>query len=598
MHRPRWAFVAILLLAVAARASAQSAANVLVVANEALPASIEIADYYAKRRGLPPDQVLKIQVSTADQITRAEFEFRLQAPIAAWLQRHAAQDRIHYIVLVKGIPLRIAGTGGRSGSVASVDSELTLLYRRMTGQAVAPHGSVPNPYYLGEKPVDAAARFTHDAYDIYLVTRLDGFTADDVKALVDRGIAPASGGQVVLDQRAGLDKPNEWLAEAARRLETQGLRNRVVFDETSRVVGGQTNVLGYYSWGSNDPEMTERHPQLEFAPGALAAMFVSSDARTFAEPDPAWKPGRWETRTSYFAGSPQSLTGDLVRAGVTGAAGYVAEPYLDHSIRPEILFPAYFAGHSLAEAFYMALPALSWQSIVVGDPLCSPFVKTPLPPAALNPPLDMDTELPAHFSERRIAASGLKGDAAAIKLMLRAESRLARGDRAGTREALEAAVKIDSGLAAAWRTLGTLYDDDGDHTRAAAAYRKVLETEPKDAISLNNLAYNLAVREGKPAEALPLAERALALAPQNALIADTVGWIKHLLGDHAGALKLLVPAAKALPASVEVQLHAAAAYASAGRLEDAAAALKAAEAADPNARERPEFQDVMRKIGK
>ena len=44
-------------------------------------------------------------------------------------------DRIFYIVLTKGIPLRISGSGGRAGTAASVDSELTLLYRKLVGTA-------------------------------------------------------------------------------------------------------------------------------------------------------------------------------------------------------------------------------------------------------------------------------------------------------------------------------------------------------------------------------------------------------------------------------------------------------------------------------
>ena len=43
------------------------------------------------------------------------------------------------------------------------------------------------------------------------------------------------------------------------------------------------------------------------------------------------------------------------------------------TIRPQILFPAYFKGLSLVEAFYLAMPVLSWQTVVVGDPLCAPF---------------------------------------------------------------------------------------------------------------------------------------------------------------------------------------------------------------------------------
>src|SRR5207244_9761766 len=112
---------------------------------------------------------------------------------------------------------------------------------------------------------------------------------------------------------------------------------------------------------------------LSFANGALAAMFVSSDARTLSEPPLDWKLGNWEDSTTHFAGSPQSLIGDLIRDGITGVAGHVAEPYLDATVHPNVLFPRYLSGATLAEAFYQAVPYLSWQPIVIGDPLCATF---------------------------------------------------------------------------------------------------------------------------------------------------------------------------------------------------------------------------------
>ena len=66
--------------------------------------------------------------------------------------------------------------------------------------------------------------------------------------------------------------------------------------------------------------------------------------RTFREPPADWTIGNWDDKQSYFAGSPQSLTGDLIHAGVTGMAGHVAEPFLDATIRPDLLFPAYVTG--------------------------------------------------------------------------------------------------------------------------------------------------------------------------------------------------------------------------------------------------------------
>ena len=218
-------------------------------------------------------------------------------------------------------------------------------------------------------------------------------------------------------------------------------------------------MLGYYSWGSNDPSLTSRAPSIGNSHRARSpSLFVSTDARTFTEPPAEWKPGPWESKQTYYAGSPQSLTGDLIRAGVTGVAGYVNEPYLDTSIRPDILFPAYFAGFNLAEAFYLALPALSWQSVIIGDPLCAPFARTTVPAAELDPPMDKETELPSLFSARRIAGCRCKRRSCGSETVVKAEVRDARDDRAGARQALEEAVAKDDSLAAAWRQLGMFYE--------------------------------------------------------------------------------------------------------------------------------------------
>ena len=80
--------------------------------------------------------------------------------------------------------------------------------------------------------------------------------------------------------------------------------------------------------------------------------------------------GSWEDKSSHFAGSPQSLTADYIREGVTGSSGHVYEPYLSMTPRPSHLFPAYLAGRNLAESFYIEIPALSWTNVVIGDPLC------------------------------------------------------------------------------------------------------------------------------------------------------------------------------------------------------------------------------------
>ncbi|HYT76639.1 MAG TPA: TIGR03790 family protein, partial [Vicinamibacterales bacterium] len=334
------------LVGAARPAAAQSAENVLVVVNDASEASRRVADYYAQKRTIPAANVVHLKAPTTDEISRAVFLAKIEGPIAAALSKHSLQDRIFYIVLTKGVPLRIMGTAGRGGTIASVDSELALLYRKMTGVPVPLDGPIANPYYAGSG-ADVRALFSHAAQDIYLVTRLDGFTVEDATSLVDRSLAATgTAGSIVLDERGGFsDKENDWLAAAADRLRAMHWGERVLLETTNLTAKTDAPALGYFSFGSNDPALSTRAPAVKFAPGALAGMFLSSDARTMTEPPAEWKPA---PLGSPYAGSSQSVIGDVVRAGATGAAGQVAEPFLDGAVRPDILFPAYVSGLNLA----------------------------------------------------------------------------------------------------------------------------------------------------------------------------------------------------------------------------------------------------------
>ncbi len=592
---------AILLLAPLLRA--QSAENVLLVLNEASPVSLEIGQYYASKRAVPKGNILRIETGTEDSIPREQFARRIEAPIAAWLARNSAQDRILYIVLTKGIPLRVEGTSGQQGTVACVDSELTLLYRKMTGQQVPVPGWVNNPYFLGDAPVAQARRFSHEEQDLYLVTRLDGYTGADIRGLIDRGVGPSADGRILLDEKDSLsDKGNVWLRLAAANLRGLGFQDRVVLESTEKVLSGETGVLGYYSWGSNDPSIHIRHFNLSFVPGALAGMFVSSDGRTFREPPADWKIGTWEDKSSYYERSPQSLAGDLIRDGVTGVAGHVAEPYLEATVRPDALFPAYISGFNLAESYYLAIPYLSWQTVVVGDPLCAPFRKDPLSSEAIDKGLDPVTELPRSFSNRRFRAlsvplfrqAGVSPES--VKVFLRAETRLTKGDTDGAREALEEATAKDNRFGTAILLLAGLYEKSGEYDKAIARYRAVLQNAPNQPLALNNLAYALAVHKSSPDEALPLAERAYALAKDNANIMDTLGWILHLVGQKDRALELLSVAVEKAPQNAELRLHAASCYLDAGKMEEAARELNKAIELDSELGKREDVLQLKRKL--
>jgi uncharacterized protein (TIGR03790 family) len=129
-------------------------------------------------------------------------------------------------------------------------------------------------------------------------------------------------------------------------------------------IGGRSNLLGYFSWGSNDEDSSQSGGfysanaclSLFFAPGALCDTAVSTSARTFLP-----------TRGG------QSLLVDLIAHGLTGGKGYTDEPLLQAIASPTIVFDRYTAGYTIAESFYAASHFVGWEDVVIGDPLCSPY---------------------------------------------------------------------------------------------------------------------------------------------------------------------------------------------------------------------------------
>jgi len=365
---PRFSALAAALLAsyFAAHSAAQSPADrVLLVVNDNSSLSRSIADYYARRRNIPAKNVCHLKTLTSEEISRGDFDRQIARPLADFLRKSGLQETIYYIVTTAGVPLKIPGTPELTGNAASVDSELTLLYSDLrNGKPHAINGVIPNPFF-GRRD----QTFSHPEFPMYLVTRLAAYDFDGVKGIIDRSLAATNRGKFILDLSDPNDAfGNDWLRDAAIQLP----KDRVVLEDTTQPIWDQTDVIGYASWGSNDANHHRRFPGFHWLAGGIVTEYVSSDGRTFDKPPDKWMPSRdWNTRAGLFANSPQSLLADYLLEGATGGSGHVYEPYLIMTPRPDLLLPAYYSGRNLAESFYLSIRSLSWQNIVVGDPLCS-----------------------------------------------------------------------------------------------------------------------------------------------------------------------------------------------------------------------------------
>jgi uncharacterized protein (TIGR03790 family) len=342
--------------------AAQSSDNVLLVINEADSLSRRIGDYYTHKRSIPLKNVCRLSVSSGEVIAWEVYE-QIEQSVGECLKNQRLTEQALYIVTTMGVPLRVLGAGrGPASEGASVDSELTLLYAKLKGLHFGRAGSVPNPFFGQVKQ-----KFSHGRFAMYLVTRLAGYDFEDIRGVIDRSLEARNRGKFVIDLKSGEKSPgNNWLRQAAAGLP----RNRVVLDETEKVLYGQTEVIGYAAWGSNDSNNKRRSPGFQWLPGAIMTEYVSTDGRTFRRPPDSWNISTWKDKEQFFAGAPQSLTADYIHEGATGASGHVDEPFLAGVPRPNYLLPAYASGRNLAESYYLAIPWLSWQNIVIGDPLC------------------------------------------------------------------------------------------------------------------------------------------------------------------------------------------------------------------------------------
>lgn len=86
-----------------------------------------------------------------------------------------------------------------------------------------------------------------------------------------------------------------------------------------------------------------------------------------------------------------------------------------------------------------------------------------------------------------------------------------------------------------------------DYARMEEALRRLIKLEPKERNAYNALGYSLADRNERLPEALALIEKAIALAPQDPMIMDSLGWVKYRMGDLQNAKRLLTEAYRLRP---------------------------------------------------
>jgi len=373
------AVVAVLMGAtVRAATDEQMRQATIVVYNARDPRSQTLAEYYRKAREIPEENVIALSTGIAETMTREQYNKQIAEPLREALIKRGFWEadsvtsgpvkvtKVRFCVLMRGIPLKISRDGTildappglqdpfKPRNEAAVDSELAAL-----GLGEYPLcGPINNPYYRSYLPILES----HMPAGFMIVARLDAPLGSEVERMITDSLAAENGGLwggAYLDARGLKSGPymrgDEWLASSASSLRKAGVpvfleKRGPTFPEAFKP-DDMVFYLGWYSANVDGPFKSE---SFRFRPGAIAVHLHSFSGQTVRDPTKRW-------------------VGPLLSRGAAATLGNVFEPYLELTPHFDILTDRLLNGFTFGEAAYMSLPAISWMTSVIGDPLYRPY---------------------------------------------------------------------------------------------------------------------------------------------------------------------------------------------------------------------------------
>jgi len=127
--------------------------------------------------------------------------------------------------------------------------------------------------------------------------------------------------------------------------------------------------------------------------------------------------------------------------------------------------------------------------------------------------------------------------------------------------------------------LARLDEYTGDSAEAMAAYRTVLSVDGENLFALNNLAWHLALENSE--ESVKFAQKAAEIAPGNAMVEDTLGWVFYRKGMYQTAITHFKEAFSKEP-TTQREFHLAMSYLKSGDKSLGSKTLEAALRKDPD----------------
>jgi len=316
------------------------------VINTADPYSVAVGEYYAKRRGIPPEQVLRVQLPLRPSLTRDEFAALDQAI------RSQMPENVNGLALAWVQPYAV--------ECNSLTSALGMgLQAQVCAQSCAVTRTSPYTAYFGARPwLVIGVRPT---------MQLAARSVPTAMAMIERGIAS--------DHTLAAGAPEPAMAYLASTPDAaRNVRERL-FPPAGPVPG----VTGFEVARVKSDALPAMRRTLIYQTGLIRV------------PKPLggeWLPGALADHLTSAGGvldKPPASEGqmnilDWIDAGATASYGAVSEPcnHVQKFPHPQMLIQAYAQGVSALEAYWhsVAWPA---QGAFVGEPLAAPFAPVPIP---------------------------------------------------------------------------------------------------------------------------------------------------------------------------------------------------------------------------
>jgi uncharacterized protein (TIGR03790 family) len=429
--------VGLVLAAGTAAAGEIGPANVYLLVNRKVPQSRELAEHYCKKRSVPLDHIVELDLPIGEDISRADYDKQLAAPLREQLKK--SRDKVKVLLCMYGVPLRV----GRQEMTAEERDGAARLQGQIKAQeevrdkareevkqleAKAAKADLAVDFELAKKLNDRrTARDNADREVQSLVRQRNQLEHAETEAAVDSELALLWHSGYALyrwqinpwhyqfpeEERkklppvirtCRLDGPGpevvRRMIDQAIEVEKKGLSGKVYVDARGLKYDPKADKpgFGYAAYDESLREMArllEREGHLSvtlddrgelFAPGSCpdCALYCGWYSLAHYVPCCRFVPGA----VAYHIASAEAVSlrdpkapywcKNQLADGAVATLGPVAEPYLHAFPRPAELFGMLATGnYTLVECYWRTSLSTSWMMVLVGDPLYSPYAKAP-----------------------------------------------------------------------------------------------------------------------------------------------------------------------------------------------------------------------------